>query len=187
MKTNSIKRVAIVLCAASMAVSSVSISTVHAAGFVAQEERTVQLESWRMRPFQELTQEQQGIVRRELREAGLSDSEINQLILQEKELIRKSSQGSTFFRRPRIGQIRRRSFTIYNNEILVGASALAKAMGAHGIPLAMASGMAALILERVANETNIRGVTFTVQETYGYSNDGFLEWNVGPVTWKFKR
>ena len=41
MKTNSIKRVAIVLCAASMAVSSVSISTAYAAGFVAQEERTV--------------------------------------------------------------------------------------------------------------------------------------------------
>ena len=90
MKTNSIKRVAIVLCAASMAVSSVSISTAYAAGFVAQEERTVQLESWRMRPFQELTQEQQGIVRRELREAGLSDAEINTLAAQEKELLRKS-------------------------------------------------------------------------------------------------
>ena len=187
MKTNSIKRVAIVLCAASMAVSSVSISTAYAAGFVAQEERTVQLESWRMRPFQELTQEQQGIVRRELREAGLSDAEINTLAAQEKELLRKSHQGVAFFGSPRIGQTRRRSFTIYKNEILLGASALARAMGAHGIPLAIASGIAAVILERVSNETNIRGVTFTVQETYGYSNDGFLEWNIGPVTWKFKR
>ena len=187
MKTNSIKRVAMVLCAASIAIAALPVSTVQAASFSVKTQGVVQTEAWRTRPFLEMTQEQQEIVRGELRKAGLSDAEINTLAAQEKELLRKSHQGVSFFGSPRRGQTRRRSFTIYMSDLVLGASAVSDVLQSNGIPLGVAAGLVTAVLSVVADNTNISGVRFTVRETYGYNNDGFLAWNVGPVTWKVIR
>lgn len=63
-----------------------------------------------------------------------------------------------------------------------GKGALVKWLVSIGVPTIAAYAIVAPLPDIPANA---KGLKIVVTETYGYTNDGVLGWNVGPVTFRF--
>lgn len=91
---------------------------------------------------------------------GLTEQDIAEIIQLERENYHPN-RGTSFFRRPRVGEVRKRPYNV---------------------PTIAAYAIVAPLPDIPANA---KGLKIVVTETYGYTNDGVLGWNVGPVTFRF--
>lgn len=176
------KRVAVVLCAAVITASAspVYATQVAKASFIATEEGALPLKA-----YNELSPEQQEQLRSNLRSLGLTEQDIAEIIQLERENYHPN-RGTSFFRRPRVGEVRQRPYNVPTWVVKMvreaGKGALVKWLVSIGVPTIAAYAIVAPLPDIPANA---KGLKIVVTETYGYTNDGVLGWNVGPVTFRF--
>lgn len=185
MKHRFVRRCIATVCSVAIALSPLSV---HAAQNSPSVQAHSVLASWRSLPFDRMNTEQQNIVRAELRSYGLSDADILHLIEVERQSLTQNAHGVTFFRRPRVGEQKKRTLYISTSTLLTaGSSALEAILAANGVPLGVAAYLFPVLMGVIGDNTSVKGVYITVTYVYGETNDGVPGWNVGPVTWRLKR
>ena len=176
------KRIAVALCAAVLTVSTSPVYAMQTANasIVATEEEILSSKS-----YDELTSVQQAQLRFKLRSLGLTDQDIAEVIQLERENFHPN-RGASFFRGPRMGETRNRTIRVPGKVVQAiregGNVVLIKWMTSRGFNAALAAMIASTINPIPANAT---GMVINFSETYGYTNDGVLGWNLGPISARF--
>lgn len=138
--------------------------------------------------FYQLSANSQDIVLQAMKDLGLTETEISEILALEKANL-SSPLGvmRRFPPNPKVGDTYTHSFRVSKGTIIQGGGTVAKIIAtlvAHGTPAPIAIPIATFISSLLADNVAFAGVKITIKYVYGTTNDGVLGWNVGPTSWE---
>lgn len=84
----------------------------------------------------------------------------------------------SFSSNPSIGDVTYQTMYVGVNFAAGRTAAVIVALLGSGIGITVATTIASAVAQDVAN---VKGVYITIKYTYGYTNDGLIDWNMGPA------
>ena len=167
---------------ATLIISAVVLANVfYVPAYAANTNNQGEIETWRNNSFDDLTESEKEKVVRELEDLGLSDKEIDAVIMMDSKTKKVMEEPV----RANIGDTKTKTITISKSTLSnVGSAGMVLLLVSRGVPAAAAAIVAPVIAGLIADNVAFTSITITIHYVYGYTNDGVLGWNYSTVNWR---
>lgn len=125
----------------------------------------------------------------QMEDLGFTSAEIDMILSLEAERIQAERSGISitwggFPSNPKEGDWYYNTFQIHLSTITLSVSGIAGALIKGGVGAALAMVAASAIMNELMESSGYEILEVTQSFRYGINNDGVLDWNYGPITWR---